>query len=79
MLNVSVQAARAAVRTTGRCSGRHPAITALIAIFSTVAGTRSGGITATTSSGARRVPSSMRRTRAAVGGTTGSPSVQPRS
>ena len=79
MLNSSVQAASTAASTTGRYSGRQPAITALTATFSTVHSTRSGGTTATTSSGARVVPSSMRRTRASVGGTTGRPSVQPRS
>src|SRR5258706_8896064 len=57
-LPISVHAASTAASTTGRYSGRHPAITALIAIFSTVAGTRSGGTIATISSGARRVPSS---------------------
>ena len=39
--------------------------------------TRSGGTTATISSGARVVPSSIRSTRSSVGGTTGRPSVQP--
>ena len=48
-----------------------------MATFSTVVSTRSGGTVATISSGARVVPSSMLRTRASVGGTTGSPSVQP--
>ena len=38
---------------TGRYSGLQPAITAAIATFSTVASTRSGGTTATTSDGAR--------------------------
>ena len=79
MLNSSVQAASTAASTTGRYSGRQPAITALTATFSTVHGTRSGGTTATGSSGSRSVPSSMRSTRAGVGGTTGRPSVQPRS
>ena len=78
MLNSSVQAASTAASTTGRYSARQPASTALTATFSTVQGTWSGGTTATTSSGARRVPSSMRRTRASVGATTGSPSVHPR-
>ena len=50
-----------------------------MATFSTVAGTRFGGTVATTSSGARDVPASIRSTRAGVGATTGSPSVQPRS
>ena len=79
MLNVSVHAASTAASTTGRYSGLQPASTALIATFSTVHSTRSGGTTATMSSGARSVPSSMRSTRASVGGTTGSPSLQPRS
>src|SRR6516165_7643542 len=68
MLNWSVQAASTAASTTGRYSGRHPAITALIATFSTVAGTRFGGTTATTSSGGRPVASSAASTRASVGG-----------
>ena len=79
MLNSSVHAASTAASTTGRYSGRHPAITALTATFSTVHSTRSGGTTATTSSGARVVPASIRSTRSSVGGTTGRPSVQPRS
>ena len=78
MLNSSVHAASTAVRTHGRYSGRQPAITAAIATFSTVTSTRSGGTVATTSSGARDVPSSMAITRASVGGTTGRPSLQPR-
>ena len=79
MLKASVQAASTAARITGRYSGLEPAITALIATFSTVQGARSGGTTATTSSGARRVPSSIASTRTSLGGTTGRPSVQPRS
>ena len=77
MLNSSVHAASTAASTTGRYSGWQPAITALIATFSTVHSTRSGGTTATTSSGSRVVPVSMRATRSWVGGTTGRPSVQP--
>ena len=50
-----------------------------MAAFSTVHGARAGGISPITSSGERLVPWSMRSTRGAVGGTTGSPSVQPRS
>ena len=38
MLNSLVQMASMAAITTGRCSGRQPASTALMAIFSTVAG-----------------------------------------
>ena len=72
-------AASSAVSTTGMYSGRHPAITALIATFSTVQGAMSGGMRPTTSAGSRRVPPSIRRMRSGVGGTTGRPSVQPRS
>ena len=79
MLNSSVQVASTAAITTGRYPGRQPAMTALTATFSTVHSTRFGGTIATTSPGRRCVPSSMRRTRASVGGTTGSPSDHPRS
>src|ERR1700688_4126931 len=79
MLNSSVQTASRAAITTGRYSGLHPAITALTAIFSTVTGARFGGTVATTSRGSRRVPVSIHITRSGVGGTTGSPSVNPRS
>ena len=78
ILNSSVQTASIAAITHGKYSGRQPAITALIAIFSTVSSTKSGGATATTSCGAREVPASMRITRSGVGGTTGKPSVKPR-
>ena len=76
MLNSSLQTASTAVITQGRYSGLQPAITAAIATFSTVTSTRSGGTVATTSSAARLVPSNIANTRASVGGTTGSPSVQ---
>ena len=56
MLNSSLHTASTAAITHGRYSGRQPAITALIAIFSIVTSTRSGGTIATTSSGARVVP-----------------------
>ena len=79
MLNVSVQTASSAAITTGRYSGLHPAITALTATFSTVTGARFGGTIATTSRGSRRVPVSIHITRSGVGGTTGKPSVNPRS
>ncbi len=78
MLNCSVHAASTAASTTGRYSGLQPAITALIATFSTLHSTRSGGTTATISSGARVVPCSMRMTRSSVGATSGRPSLQPR-
>ncbi len=77
--NSSVSAASSAASSTGMYSGLQPASTALIATFSTVTGTRSGGISPTTSSGWRLVPLSMRSTRTGVGGTTGRPSLQPRS
>ena len=79
MLNSSVHAASTAVSTTGRYSGLQPASTALMATFSTVHSTRSGGTTATTSSGARVVPASMRSTRAGVGAMTGQAVGPPRS
>ncbi len=79
ILNWSVHAASTAANTTGKYSGRHPAITALIATFSTVHSTNVGGTIATRSSGCRLVPVSIRATRSSVGGTMGNPSDQPRS
>ena len=73
MLNSSVHAASTQASTTGRYSGLQPAITALMATFSTVTSTRSGGTTATTSSGERVVPSSIRSTLASVGAHDGQP------
>ena len=73
----SATASTAAMRT-GRYSGLHPAITALMAIFSTVAIPRRGSTSAITSSGARPDAVTMASTRSGVGGTTGSPSPQPR-
>ncbi|OGA38922.1 MAG: hypothetical protein A3G24_12300 [Betaproteobacteria bacterium RIFCSPLOWO2_12_FULL_62_13] len=64
--------------TTGRCSGPQPAITALIAIFSTVASPNFGAIPPITAEGSRSVACRARRTRSGVGGTIGKPSVQPR-
>src|ERR1044071_1117165 len=61
--------------TTGRYSERHTALTALIAIFSTVAGAHLGGMDPMTSCGSRFVPASIRATRSGVGGTIGSPSL----
>ena len=56
-------------------SGSHPAMTALIATFSTVPPRQSGGI-CPSDVGRVRVerPRASRRTRSAVGGTIGSPS-----
>ena len=78
-LNSGVATASSAARTTGRYSGLHPAMTALAAIFSIVAGPMFGGSAAMTSRGSRLVPVSMRFTRSGVGGITGRPSVRPRS
>src|SRR5882724_10824896 len=76
--NRSSQTASTAASTTGRYSGRQPAITALTAIFSTVARPKLGGISATSSSRERPEAATAAATRAAVGGTAGSPSVTPR-
>ena len=72
------QIASTAAITTGRYSGRHPAITALMAIFSTVARPSRGATSATSSSRRRPLASTAAATRAAVGATTGRPSVTPR-
>ena len=80
MLNSSVHTASRAVMTHGRYSGRHPAITAAIATFSTV---RLHQVRRGDDDDDRRprasVPVNIRSTRSSVGGTTGNPSVQPRS
>ena len=68
-----------AASTTGRYSGRQPAITLLTATFSTVAGAHLGGTCPMTSWGSRRAPASMRSTRSRVGGTMGNPSLSFRS
>ena len=78
MANSGASAASTTARTTGMYSGLQPAITALIATFSTMHGALFGGMAPTTSCGSRVVPRSMRSTRTGVGGTTGSPSLQPR-
>ena len=76
-LNRSSSMASMAVMITGMCSGRQPAMTALVAIRSTVALPPRGGTSPMTSSASPRVYSTNRRTRSAAGGTTGRPSVQP--
>ena len=76
--NSGASAASTTARTTGMYSGLQPAITALIATFSTVHGALFGGIAPITSCASRLVPPSIRSTRTGVGGTTGSPSLQPR-
>ena len=78
MLNSSLQAASTAASTTGRYSGRQPAITALIGdlldrdLYEVRRHRRPRSRRATGS-----CPSSIRSTRSSVGGTTGRPSVQP--
>ena len=68
--------ARTAASTTGKCSGRQPAMTALIAIFSTVAWP--GPIMPMITSGSVSTPASRASTRSSVGITTGRPSVHSR-
>jgi len=58
--------------------GRQPAITALIAMFSTVASAHRGGTTAMTSPACRPDPAIIAWTRSAVGKTNGRPSVSRR-
>src|SRR5579863_2503476 len=58
--------------------GSQPAMTALIAMCSTVHSAHRGAITPTTSPAARPLPAIMARTFSSVGGITGRPSVQPR-
>src|SRR5436309_6164603 len=65
--------------STGMYSGRQPAMTALMAIFSTEARPKLGGTNAISSPASRPDPATMVATRSRVGGTTGSPSVTPRS
>jgi hypothetical protein len=68
-----------AVTTTGKKAGRQPAITALAAIFSTVALPFSGGMIPRRSSRLKPLVSIISSTASGVGGITGNPSVQPRS
>jgi hypothetical protein len=63
--------------TTGKCVGRHPAITALIASFSAVTATPRTGSTPTSCAGSATAISRHPATASRVGGTIGSPSVQP--
>src|SRR5207247_417816 len=70
--------ARTLASTTGKYSGRQPAITAFAATFSTVTVPWSGSMRPRTSSGAHVAPRSIASTSASVGGTTGRPSVQAR-
>ena len=68
-----------AAMSTGITSGEHPAITALTATFSTVAGAFIGGSSLTTWSADSPEAATAAATRSGVGGTIGSPSVMPRS
>ena len=76
-LNAGCKMARTAATTTGKCSGRQPAITALMAIFSRVTGALRGWMTPRLCAGSLPNVPSISQTRSSVAGTTGSPSVQP--
>src|SRR3954469_19936935 len=76
-LNAGSSAAATAARTTGKYSGRQPASTAHAATRSSVASPMPGGTSPSDRCGSR-APSIV-STRARVGGTTGSPSLHPRS
>ena len=69
--------ARTSAITTGMYSGRHPAMTAAMAVFSAVMRRRRTGSTPTTSPAPTVAASRNRRTSSSVGGTIGNPSVQP--
>src|SRR3984893_12188918 len=69
--------ASSAAPTTGKYSGRQPAMTALIAACHAVTARSRTGSWSSTASGPHGPPASIRSTSAAVGGTTGRPSVQP--
>ena len=66
-----------AVATTGKCIGRQPAITELMASFSAVMGCIRTGSMPSSWSGGIPAQSKQALTEASVGGTTGSPSVHP--
>src|SRR5262245_32258168 len=72
------QIASTAASTTGRYAGRQPAITAFTATRSTVARPLAGATRPISSSPRRPLAATAARTRSAVGGTTGRPSVTPR-
>ena len=71
--------ARTAATTTGMYSGRQPAITALMATCSAVTTTSRVGTAPSTMSGSSPATARNSSTSSGVGGTTGRPSVQPRS
>ena len=76
-LNAGSRTHSTAARTTGKYSGRHPARTAHEATRSSVASPIAGATGPSERSGGRSP--SIRATASVVGGTTGSPSLQPRS
>ena len=78
-LNWGSHIASSVAATTGKYSGRQPAMTALTAAFSAVMTRPLTGSAPRMSEGIRPPASSAARTLSSVGGTTGSPSVQPRS
>ena len=78
-LNWSSQIASAAARTTGKYSGLHPAITALIAAFSAVITLPLTGSVPSTSDASLPPASRNVSTKSSVGGMIGNPSLQPRS
>ena len=77
-VNSSRSMAESAVATTGKCRGRPPAITVLTAAFPAVNARPRTGSTPRTWPAGMAAASRQAATAASVGGTTGSPSVQPR-
>src|SRR5215472_2644259 len=75
--NSAAHTARTSATTTRMYSGRQPAMTAAMAIFSPLMRRRRTGSTPTISAGSIPTASRKRCTRAGVGGTIGRPSVQP--
>ena len=75
-LNSSRSMSSTAPITTGRYSGRQPAISAWTATSRTVAVSMAGGMGPITSSGSRLVAPRIRAIRSSVGVTTGKPSDQ---
>src|SRR5437773_10509512 len=76
--NASSHIARTAATTTGMYSGRQPAITALIAIFSIVARPLAGATLAMSPAARRSDAAVIASARPRVGGPTGRPAVTPR-
>ena len=77
MLNSGSTIASTAAMSTGMYSGKHPAITALMAIFSTVATPPSGLMYPISREASRPVAPTIRSTLSGVGGITGKPSDHP--